>query len=108
MVVEAPVASAAELSPVGELLSDVGRGLAVLRVLEGEPLLVDMLVLVNPPVVVIEVEVVALGETAVLVEAVLVLAVLVSAVLVSAVLVELGEDDTDLTVLSDSTTNWAE
>ncbi len=59
MVAAAPVASAAELSPVGELPLDVARGLAVLRVLEGEPLLVDMLVLVNPPVVVVEVEVVA-------------------------------------------------
>lgn len=95
VVVEAPCVPA-EVSPVGELSPDVALGLPVLRVMEEEPVLVDMLVLVDAPVVVIDEAAVVLEESSLLMEEALLFAA------------ELGEDDTDLTVFFDSTTNCAE
>ncbi|KAL8678569.1 MAG: hypothetical protein Q9186_005072 [Xanthomendoza sp. 1 TL-2023] len=96
VVVEAPVASG-ELSPVGVLSPEVALELPVLRVMDDEPVLVDMFVLVDAPVVVMDEESVLLILLSVLVMAV--------ALLEAA---ELGADETDLTVFLDSTTNWAE
>lgn len=84
-----------ELSPVGELPSDVALGVPVLRVIE-EPVIVDILVLVDAPVVLIDEVPVVLEASSLLVEAALVAAA------------ELGEEETDSTVFSDSTTNCAE
>lgn len=97
VVVAAPSAPV-ELSPVAELCPDVALALPVLRVMEEEPVRVDMLVLVDAPVVVvIDEAAVVLEESSLLVEA---------ALLVAAEL--LGEEDTGLTVFFDSTTNCAE
>ena len=93
--VEAPSASDV-LSPVGESSLEVAVGLPVLRVMEEEPVLVDMLVFVDAPVVVIDEASVVLEESSLLMEAALVSAA------------ELGEEETDLTVFFDSTTNCAE
>ncbi|KAL8982436.1 MAG: hypothetical protein Q9205_003045 [Flavoplaca limonia] len=90
-----------EVSPVGELSSDVALGVPVLRVME-EPVMVDILVLVDAPVVLIDEDSVVV-ESSLLVEE--------SSLVVEAALVavaELGEEETDSTVLSDSTTNCAE
>lgn len=96
VVVAAPSAPVA-LSPVAELCPDDALALPVLRVMEEEPVRVDMLVRVDAPVVVvIDEAAVVLEESSLLVEA---------ALLVAA---ELGEDDTGLTVFFDSTTKCAE
>ncbi len=95
VVVAAPSAPV-ELSPVGELCPDDALALPVLRVIEEEPVRVDILVLVEAPVVVIDEAAVVLEESSLLVEAALLAAA------------ELGAEDTGLTVFFDSTTNCAE
>ena len=91
-----------EVSPVGELSSDVALGVPVLRVME-EPVMVDILVLVDAPVVLIDEDSVVVEESSLLVDE---SSLVVEAALVA--VVEPGEDETDSTVLSDSTTNCAE
>lgn len=98
VVVAAPSAPV-ELSPIGELCSDDALALPVLRVMEEEPVRVDMLVRVDAPVVVV------IDEAAVVLEA---SSLLVEAALLLVAASELGAEDTGLTVFFDSTTNGAE